>query len=440
MSARTLAAALAALDRERLGREMHALAARLYPIPRSLTGEGVRATLRILGERIPLRVVEVASGTPVLDWTVPREWSLREAWIAGPDGQRIVDAARNNLHVVGYSVPVRTKLPLAELQEHLHSLPEQPDLIPYRTSYWAERWGFCLPHRLRETLPDGEYEVHIDATLAPGHLTYGELLLPGTSEREFLVSCHVCHPSLANDNLSGIAVATFLAELIGRLERRWSYRFLFIPGTIGSIVWLAANRGRAGRVRAGLVAANLGDGGSFHYKKTWQGNALIDRAVVRALRRLGEAVTVEEFVPYGYDERQYASPGFRLPVGSLTRTPYGRYPEYHTSADDLGFIRPGSLAGSLAAYLAVVAELEGARLYRSLAPEGEPQLGRRGLYRSLGGSDHGRERELALLWVLSLADGEHSLVDVAERSGLPLGEVEQATADLLKARLLAEAD
>ncbi len=440
MGERTAAAALAALDRERVGREMHELAARLYPISRSLTGEGVRATLRILGERIPLQVVEVASGTPVLDWTVPREWNLRQAWIAGPDGQRIVDAARNNLHVVGYSVPVETKLTLAALQQHLHSLPEQPELTPYRTSYWEERWGFCLPHSLRESLPDGDYEVRIDATLEAGHLTYGELLLPGANEREFLVSCHVCHPSLANDNLSGIAVATFLAEVLSGVDRRWSYRFLFVPATIGSIVWLARNRERAGRIRAGLVAANLGDAGSFHYKKTWQGDALIDRAVPRALRGLGERVEVEGFMPYGYDERQYASPGFRLPVGSLTRTPYGRYPEYHTSADDLAFIRPGSLAGSLAAYLAVAAELEGARLYRSLAPEGEPQLGRRGLYRSLGGSDRGRERELALLWLLNLADGEHALADIAERSGLALADVERAAEELLNARLLTAAD
>jgi aminopeptidase-like protein len=417
---------------------MHALAARLYPISRSLTGEGVRATLRVLGERIPLDVVEVPSGTPVLDWTVPREWNLREAWIAGPDGQRIVDVARNNLHVVGYSVPVRTKLPLGELQEHLHSLPQQPDLVPYRTSYWEERWGFCLPHRLRESLHEGEYEVCVDATLAEGSLTYGELFLPGRSEREMLVSCHVCHPSLANDNLSGIAVATFLAELLGSVERRWSYRFLFVPGTIGSIVWLERNREQAGRIRAGLVAANLGDPGGFHYKKTWQGDALIDRAVVRALRGLGEPLSVEEFVPYGYDERQYASPGFRLPVGSLTRTPYGRYPEYHTSADDLDFIRPQSLAGSLATYLAVVAELEAGRIYRSTSPDGEPQLGRRGLYRSLGGDDRGRERELALLWLLNLADGEHSLTDVAERSGLPPADVEQAAERLLRAGLLAE--
>ncbi|MGH9464577.1 MAG: DUF4910 domain-containing protein, partial [Thermoanaerobaculia bacterium] len=277
-------------------------------------------------------------------------------------------------------------------------------------------------------------------TLADGSLTYGEIFLPGASEREMLVSCHICHPSLANDNLSGIAVATFLAELLGGLERRWSYRFLFLPGTIGSIVWLATNRERAGRIHAGLVAANLGDAGSFHYKKTWQGDTLIDRAVARAVGGLGEELEIEEFIPYGYDERQYASPGFRLPVGSLTRTPYGRYPEYHTSADDLDLIRPDALAGSLAAYLAVAAELEGARLYRSLHPEGEPQLGKRGLYRTLGGSDRGRERELALLWLLNLADGEHGLADVAERSGLALADLEAAAADLLKARLLAEAD
>ncbi len=434
------AAALAGLDRERLGREMHELAARLYPLPRSITGDGVRETLRILGERIPLQLVEVPSGTPVFDWTVPREWNLRQAWIAAPDGRRIVDAARHSLHVVGYSVPVHRRLPRAELEEHLHSLPEQPDLIPYRTPYSAERWGFCLPHRQREALPAGEYEVMIDASLAPGSLTYGELHLPGERASELLVSCHVCHPSLANDNLSGIAVCTFLAEILSLLPRRWSYRFLFIPGTIGSITWLARNREAAGQVRAGLVAANLGDAGGFHYKRSWRGDALVDRAVARALRGLGEPLSVEDFVPYGYDERQYASPAFRLPVGSLTRTPYGRYPQYHTSADDLGFISPPALAGSLAAYLAVAAEIEGGRRYRGTQPWGEPQLGKRGLYGSLGGSDRGRQRELALLWVLNLADGEHALEDVAERASMPLPAIEAAAGDLLAARLLEPAD
>ncbi|HNZ95707.1 MAG TPA: DUF4910 domain-containing protein [Thermoanaerobaculia bacterium] len=419
------------------GREMHALAARLFALPRSLTGDGVRATLAALGELVPLTVVEVPTGTPVLDWTVPKEWNLRRAVLRGPGGEIVADTARRNLEVVGYSVPVRGRFPLAELRPRLHSLPDKPDLVPYRTSYWQESWGFCLPHRVLAALPDGEYEVEIDTTLADGHLTYGELLLPGASPAEILVSCHVCHPALANDNLSGLAVSAFLArELAGR-ERRWSWRFLWAPGTIGAIAWLARNEAVTARIRAGLVAANLGDPGAFHYKRSRRGDTEIDRAVEIALRDLGVPHALEEFVPFGYDERQYCSPGFDLPVGLLSRTPWGRFPEYHTSADDLDFIRPEALAGSLAVYRAVAGVLEGNRRFRNLSPKGEPQLGRRGLYRALGGDDRGRERELALLWVLNQSDGGPDLLAIARRSGLPFERLREAAAALAAAGLIA---
>jgi len=419
------------------GREMHALAARLFALPRSLTGDGVRATLAALGELVPLTVVEVPTGTPVLDWTVPKEWNLRRAVLRGPGGEIVADTARRNLEVVGYSVPVRGRFPLAELRPRLHSLPDKPDLVPYRTSYWQESWGFCLPHRVLAALPDGEYEVEIDTTLADGHLTYGELLLPGVSPAEILVSCHVCHPALANDNLSGLAVSAFLArELAGR-ERRWSWRFLWAPGTIGAIAWLARNEAVTARIRAGLVAANLGDPGAFHYKRSRRGDTEIDRAVEIALRDLGVPHALEEFVPFGYDERQYCSPGFDLPVGLLSRTPWGRFPEYHTSADDLDFIRPEALAGSLAVYRAVAGVLEGNRRFRNLSPKGEPQLGRRGLYRALGGDDRGRERELALLWVLNQSDGGPDLLAIARRSGLPFERLREAAAALAAAGLIA---
>ncbi len=419
------------------GREMHALAARLFALPRSLTGDGVRATLAALGELVPLTVVEVPTGTPVLDWTVPKEWNLRRAVLRGPGGEIVADTARRNLEVVGYSVPVRGRFPLAELRPRLHSLPDKPDLVPYRTSYWQESWGFCLPHRVLATLPDGEYEVEIDTTLADGHLTYGELLLPGVSPAEILVSCHVCHPALANDNLSGLAVSAFLArELAGR-ERRWSWRFLWAPGTIGAITWLARNEAATARIRAGLVAANLGDPGAFHYKRSRRGDTEIDRAVEIALRDLGVPHALEEFVPFGYDERQYCSPGFDLPVGLLSRTPWGRFPEYHTSADDLDFIRPEALAGSLAVYRAVAEVLEGNRRFRNLSPKGEPQLGRRGLYRALGGDDRGRERELAMLWVLNQSDGGPDLLAIARRSGLPFERLREAAAALAAAGLIA---
>jgi aminopeptidase-like protein len=414
-----------------------------YPICRSITGDGVRRTLAMIQERIPLEIREVPTGTPVFDWTVPREWNIRDAWIKDPSGRKVVDFQECNLHVLNYSVPVHEKLPLAELKKRLFTLPDQPDLIPYRTSYYKETWGFCLRHRTLEELPEGEYEVLVDSTLADGALTYGECLLPGDSEREVLLSTHVCHPSLCNDNLSGIAVMTGLArELQARPRRRYSYRFLFIPGTIGSITWLALNDVK---VDHGLVAANLGDPGAFHYKKSRRGSfgikpAEIDRAVLAVLKDAGEPFGVEEFVPFGYDERQYCSPGFNLAVGSLTRTPYGRYPEYHTSADNLDFVKPEALEGSLRAYLAVMDVLEGNRRYLNLNPKGEPQLGRRGLYRTIGGDESGRSRELALLWVLNLSDGENSLLDIAERSGMSFAAIRTAADALLEVGLLREED
>ena len=449
--------ALAEFDRDAAGRSMMDLAAELYPIPRSLTGDGIRATLDRIARRIPLDVHELPTGTPVLDWTVPREWNPREAWIRDPSGRRVVDFADHNLHLVGYSAPVHCRMTLDELRPHLHSLPEQPDLIPYRTSYYEETWGFCLPHRLLESLPDGEYEVCIDASLEDGSMTWGECLLPGASSEEVLISSHVCHPQLANDNLSGIAVAVHLAEaLAGVPERRYSYRFLFAPGGIGAIAWLARNRDRLDSFRHGLIAANLGDAGGFHYKKSRHGDREIDRAVAAALADLGEDLVTEDFCPFGYDERQYCSPGFDLPVGVLTRTPWGRYPEYHTSADDLSFISAEGLAGSLAAYLATAAALEerlgapastpaaesrrksaGGRRYRNLEPFGEPQLGRRGLYGGLGGAGR-KDFEIAMLWVLNQSDGEHSLDDIAERSGLPPDVVGEAADALREAGLLEE--
>jgi aminopeptidase-like protein len=424
-----------------LGAEIHRFIAEAYPICRSLTGEGVRRTLAMVRDRIPLEIHEVPTGTPVFDWTVPREWNIRDAWIKDSSGRKVVDFQDCNLHVLNYSVPVHATFPLAELKQHLFTLPDRPDLIPYRTSYYKEAWGFCLSHNQLQALSDGEYEVWIDSTLAAGSLSYGEFFLPGEFEREVLFSTHVCHPSLCNDNLSGVAVMTWLAaELHARPRRRYSYRFLFIPGTIGSITWLARNEERAGRIAHGLVAANLGDPGKFHYKRSRRENAEIDRAVLAVLRSSGEQFNVENFVPFGYDERQYCSPGFNLPVGSLTRTPWGRYPQYHTSADNLDFISVEALAGSLRTYLAVVDVLEGNRRYLNLNPKCEPQLGRRGLYRTIGGDEAGRARELALLWVLNLSDGDNDLLDIAEQSGLPFPEIREAADALLDVGILREVE
>ena len=432
-------AAPTAAEAAAAGEAMHALARRLQPIRRSLTGDGVRQTLAVLRELVPLAVHEVPSGTPVFDWTVPREWNLRAAWIRDAAGNTVVDARDHALHVVGYSVPVDATLSLAELRPHLHSLPDRPDWIPYRTSYYREDWGFCLPHRQLAALPEGRYEVHVDASLADGSLTYGELFLPGATDEEILLSCHVCHPALANDNLSGIAVLAHLAQQLSAAPaRRYGYRFLFAPGTLGAITWLARNEERIPRIRGALVAANLGDRGDFTYKRSRAGDAELDRAAVVALRDAGEPFAVEDFVPYGYDERQYNSPGIGIAAGSLTRTPWGRYPEYHTSADDLDLVTAPQLAGSLAAYARVVETLEGNGRYVNLAPKCEPQLGRRGLYGSLGGDERGRQRELALLWVLNLSDGSHDLLAVAERSKLPFADVRAAADALLAAGLLRE--
>jgi len=431
---------LSAFDAGGQGRFMHELMARLYPICRSITGDGFRQTMAVLGEHIPLGVEEVPSGTRVFDWTVPKEWNIRDAYVRNARGEKVIDFKAHSLHVLNYSVPVHATMSLADLQPHLYSLPDNPDVIPYRTSYYSERWGFCLPHRLREQLPDGEYEVVVDATLQDGHLTYGELLLPGEEEAEVLISAHACHPSLCNDNLSGVVLATALAGLLGDVRRRYAYRFLFIPGAIGSIAWLARNEASAGRIRHGLVAACVGDTGNMTYKRSRRGDAEIDRAVIHVLGAAGEPFRVKEFSPYGYDERQYCSPGFNLAVGSLTRTPHGEFPEYHTSADDLAFVKPGRLADSLRRYLEVLRVLEGNRTYVNTNPKCEPQLGKRGLYSSLGGNVHAQETEMALLWILNLSDGNHSLLDIAERSGLSFAACESGAGLLAEHGLLAPAN
>lgn len=425
-----------AVDAASPGPAMHALLRELYPICRSITGDGVRQTLARLGREIALEVHEVPSGTQVFDWTVPREWNIRDAYVKNAHDERVIDFRRHNLHVVSYSVPVRRTMSLAELRPHLHTLPGQPDLIPYRTSYYRESWGFCLSHRELERLQEGEYEVCIDTTLAEGHLTYGECFLPGSSRDEVLVSCHVCHPSLCNDNLSGIVVATFLAGQLARQPHRLSYRFLFIPGTIGAITWLSLNEQRAHAIRHGLVLTCIGDRAGFTYKRSRQGAAAIDRAVEHVLAHLPEASTTVDFSPYGYDERQYCSPGFDLPVGCLMRSHHGRFPQYHTSADDPGFVDPARLADALATLQSVFDVLEHDRAYRNLNPKCEPQLGKRGLYGAVGGSDIAQV-EMAMLWVLNLSDGRSTLLDIAQRSALPFATIRQAADLLLQHDLLA---
>ena len=420
----------------RTGAELHALVERLYPICRSITGDGVRQTLDIIGEHIALERHEVPTGTAVLDWTIPQEWNIRDAYVAAPDGSRVIDFQESNLHVVGYSVPVNERMPLSELREHLHTLPDQPSWVPYRTSYYAPAWGFCLAQEKLDALPDGEYDVVIDSTLADGSLTYGEHVVPGRVTDEVIVSCHVCHPSLANDNLAGIAVAVSLAQQLALTQPHYTYRFLFMPGTIGSITWLARNASRIEKVRHGLVLACAGDPGSLTYKKSRRDDAEIDRVMQHVLRSREHRVV--DFSPYGYDERQFCSPGFNLGVGSLTRTPYAGYPEYHTSADNPGFVSPAAMEDTLGALRDAFGVLDRNRRYVNLSPYGEPQLGKRGLYDSLGGRSDAKQAQMAMLWVLNLSDGEHSLLDIAERAGLPFDIVDVAARALHDAGLVKE--
>ena len=420
-----------------LGHQLHDLIRRLYPICRSITGDGLRETLHIIREQIPIELREVPSGTQVLDWIVPREWNIRDAWIKDSAGDRLVDFRKLNLHVVNYSVPIKATIRLAELKDHLFTLAEHPEWVPYRTSYYKESWGFCLSEQELQRLREEEdYEVCIDSTLEDGYLTYGELLVPGDSTEEVLVSCHVCHPSLADDNLSGIAVAVELARILGQAARRYSYRFLFVPGTIGAITWLARNEQVIPRIRHGLVLTCLGDQSPITYKRSRRGNAEIDRAFAHVLRHSGQPSDVIDFFPYGYDERQYCSPGFNLPVGCVMRARHGGFPEYHTSADNLDFVRPEALAESLSTILAVIDVLEQNRTYLNRKPKGEPQLGRYDLTKSAGNEKERRMDELALLWVLNLSDGEHSLLEIADRANLPFQTVKDAASSLLAVNLL----
>lgn len=426
------------LDLAQIGQEMYRLISRLYPICRSVTGNGFRETLDIIKEYIPLEVHEVPTGTKVFDWTVPKEWNIRDAYIKNLKGEKVVDFLKSNLHVVSYSVPVREVMPLEKLKAHLFTLPDYPDWIPYRTSYYKEDWGFCLTHNQFLALKDTEYEVCIDASLQDGHLAYGEYYIQGELEDEFLISCHACHPSLCNDNLSGIAMTTCLARLLTALSLRYSYRFLFIPGTIGSITWLALNEDKAALIKHGLVAACVGDSGKSTYKKSRQGEAEIDKAVVHVLKETGDDYEIIDFFPYGYDERQYCSPGFNLPVGCLMRTPHGRYPEYHTSADNPDFVKPEFLQDSFFKYLATVNIAENNKRYLNQNPKCEPQLGKRGLYKAIGGQKESAVSQLAMLWVLNLSDGSHTLLDIAERSQLKFETVRNAANILAKHQLLIE--
>jgi aminopeptidase-like protein len=424
------------IDAPHSGAVIYNLAAQLYPICRSIAGNGVRASLNILSQYVPLTVHELATGTRVFDWTIPREWNIRNAYVKDFSGRKVIDFQNSNLHVVNYSTPVHARLPLTELRKHLFTLPEQPDRIPYRTTYYTESWGFCMSHNRMLELADGEYEVVIDASLDEGHLTYGEFLHRGEREGEVLLSAHICHPSLANDNCSGLALLAYLARQLGKT--RYSYRFLFAPGTIGAIAWLSRNEASVERIRAGLVLSCVGDGGDPTYKRSRRGDALIDRAMMHVLHHLSPRARILEFSPYGYDERQFCSPGFNLPIGMFQRSQFSTFPEYHTDADNLDLIRPEHLQLSCKLLLAVIDIIEKDGIYVNLNPRCEPQLGRRGLYQSIGGYKDAPAQQKAMLWVLNLSDGCHSLLDIAERSGLPFANIWGAAELLIGHGLLRE--
>ncbi len=421
------------------GKDLYDFMKTLFPLNRSITGNGVRQTLRLIKEIIPLEIIEVPSGTKVFDWEIPPEWNVDEAYIENPADERIIDFKKNNLHLVNYSIPVNKTLPLNELKKHLHSLPGKPEWIPYRTTYYKRDWGFCLSHNQLLKMKDGNYKVVIRSSLEKGALTYGELFIKGKSDKEVLFSTHICHPSMANDNLSGISVMTFLAKHLYTLDSdklNYSYRFIFIPATIGAITWLARNEKNVNKIKHGIVASLLGDNGNFTYKKSRRGNSDIDKIVPYVLQQNTKEFKVIEFSPYGYDERQFCSPGFNLPVGRLTRTPNGEFPEYHTSADNLDFVSPGQLGESLSIFKKIIEVIEKNKKYVNLNPKCEPQLGKRGLYNSVAGNI--KEYELALLWVLNLADGNNDLIDIAVKSGLPFDLLCKASEDLINVNLLKE--
>lgn len=421
-----------------LGNEMYGLMQELYPICRSITGDGVRRTLEIIQKHIPITIYEVPSGTEVFDWKVPQEWNINDAYIKNSNGEKIIDFNDSNLHVLNYSVPVNRNLALDELKDHLFTLPEYPEWIPYLTSYYNDNWGFCLTHNQLLKLKDDFYEVMIDSQLKEGHLTYGELYIEGKTDEEILLTSYICHPSLCNDNLSGPILLTFLAKQLMNFDLKYSYRFLLIPETIGAITWLSLNEDKIKRIKHGLVATCVGDRGKSTYKRSRHGNAEIDRVVEKVLEESSEPYEIVDFFPTGSDERQFSSPGFDLPMGSLMRTPYAQFPEYHTSADNLNFVAPKYMADSLNKYLKICYILENDAKLFNLNPKCEPQLGKRGLYESIGGQKESEITKLSIFWVLNFSDGENSLLDISIRSSIDFKHIKLASEILKDKNLISD--
>ena len=446
------------LENYNSGQTMFELMQKLFPICRSITGNGVRKTLKILSEHIPLEIHEIKTGTKIFDWNVPMEWNIKDAYIKSNKGEKIIDFKNSNLHVLGYSIPIKKNLKLNELKKHLYTIPEQPDDIPYKTSYYNKQWGFCLSHKQFLKLNDESYEVCIDSELKNGNLTYGEYFIKGKSTKEILFSSYVCHPSICNDALSGVVMNVLLAKTLlkHQNELNYSYRFLFVPETVGAITWLSINEEKTKNISHGLVLTCVGDNGNFTYKKTRDGDSEIDKAVLKILKKSEQKFHVKDFFPTGSDERQFCSPGFNLPVGSLMRTMYGEFKEYHTSADNLSFVNIESLQGSFDKFVEIIKELENNFgnfqetktlsyektssndiKFLNLNPKCEPQLGKRGLYHKIGGPKSGVKPDIkGILWLLNLSDGNHTLSEISKRSKISEDELIKYADILIEQRLL----
>ena len=428
------------IDRAEISSEMARYFDCLWPIMRSITGAGVRQTHDILNEIVPLTRIEIPSGTAVFDWTVPQEWRVRRAYVIDPNGNHILDIGENTLHLLNYSIPFQGSVSRDTLNEHLHSLPDRPDAIPYVTSYYQEHWGFCLSQQQRDDLPEGDYDVVIDTEMVDGAMTLSEAVLPGDSTDEILFSTYTCHPSLANNELSGPLVTAFLYRMLAAVpRRRYTYRFVFLAETIGTIGYLS----RLGahfkdKLRAGYIVSCVGTDVPFTYKRSRQGDSLADRAAIWTMKHLyGDGLTVLDFDPAnGSDERQYCSPGFNLPVGSLMRTVYGTYPEYHTSLDNRDFISFDAMAESAIAYYEICRSLELNGQFKNLVAACEPQLGKRGLYPTIGGGAEIATQIGSMLWVLNYSDGHHDLLDIAEKSGLGIKSLAAAAFEAERAGLM----
>ena len=422
-----------------LGQEMHDLCRQLFPICRSITGDGFRQSLMILKKKLPsLKSIEVPTGTKCFDWEVPKEWNIKDAYIIKPNGEKICKFHSNNLHVVGYSIPINKKISLKELQQHLYSIPSQPNAIPYVTSYYNEHWGFCVSQNDRDELREGDYQVVIDSELKDGHLTYGEIIIPGNTDHEIFISSYLCHPSMANNELSGPVVTTFLANWIMSLKkRRYTYRVVIIPETIGSIVYLSKNFSKMKKnVIAGFNVTCVGDERSYSYLPSRNGDTLSDKVVLHVLKHTQPNFVTYSFLERGSDERQYCSPGVDLPVCSIMRTKYGCYPEYHTSLDDLNLITPAGLLGSYNVLQKTIECLEVNRKFRSKTLC-EPQLGKRGLYPNVS-IKNGAEKIKNMMNFLTYADGVSSNLDIAEKINVPLWHLTDIANKLEELELIEE--